>query len=402
MSLLLTCDNGRIAACRKVNRMKPVLTAGFRPFFLAASVWSVLSIAVWLPLLTGQLELPSHFDPLSWHIHEMLFGFVMAAVGGFLLTAIPNWTNRPPVAGAPLVVLVVLWLLGRAACLVSALIPDWITPAVDMSYPLVLEIIAARELFAAGNRRNYPLLAPVVLLGAANLLTHLQALGFPIPIGLGWRLAIGVVVVLISVIGGRIVPAFTRNWLNARGMTPVPPPAGMIDRVALGTLHAGIILWAFLPDWQPLAALLLVAAALNLMRLARWHGMSTKDEPLLLILHVGYLWLVIGVALLGLSLVTDDVPPAAAIHALTAGAMGTMSLAVMTRATLGHTGRVLRADPMTIIIYALVVASAVLRVAAAWAVEMQMDLLELSAFAWVGAFALFIAEYGPMLLAPRR
>ncbi|HEY7578016.1 MAG TPA: NnrS family protein [Acetobacteraceae bacterium] len=382
--------------------MPTLLTAGFRPFFLAAAGWAALAMLAWLPLLNGTLYLPSRFDPLSWHVHEMLFGFVMAAIGGFLLTAIPNWTNRAPVAGPPLALLVLLWLLGRIACLISASLPAWLAPALDLAFPVALEAVALRELLAAHNRRNYPLLAPVLLLAIANLLTHLRALGVPLPYGLGWRLGIAVVIVLISVIAGRIVPAFTRNWLNARGLSPVPPPADMLDRVSLGVLHAGMIAWTFLPDWRPVGVLLLIAAALNLARLARWRGYATLDEPLLLVLHVGYLWLVTGVALLGLSLLTDAVPSAAAVHALTAGTMGTMILAVMTRATLGHTGRVLRADVATLVIYALVSVAAVLRVVAAWVTQGQMDLLEVAVVAWVGAFGLFVVEYGPMLLAPRR
>lgn len=382
--------------------MPPLLTAGFRPFFLAAGAWATLSMAAWLPLLSGEIALPSSFDPLSWHIHEMLFGFVMAVVGGFLLTAIPNWTGRAPVAGTPLAVLSGLWLLGRVACVFSSVTPAWLVVPADLAFAVALEVIAARELIAAGNKRNYPLLAPVIVLAIANLLMHLQALGVAVPAGLGWRLGTSVVIVLISVIGGRIVPAFTRNWLNARGITPVPPSADMLDRTALGTLHAGMVVWTFLPDWQPVAALLLIASMLNLVRLVRWRGIATLQEPLLLILHVGYLWLVLGVALLGLSLVSDAVPLAAAVHALTAGAMGTMTLAVMTRATLGHTGRVLRADKVTVVIYALVSAAALLRIAAAWVVDGQMDLYEVAALAWVGAFALFAAEYGPMLLAVRQ
>ncbi len=382
--------------------MPPLLTAGFRPFFLAAAGWAVLSMAVWLPLFSGAVELPSRFDPLSWHIHEMLFGFAMAAVGGFLLTAIPNWTGRAPVAGTPLAVLVGLWLLGRVACLFSALITDWLVVVADLAFAAALEVVAARELSAAGNRRNYPLLAPVIVLAIANLLMHLQSFGVAVPPGIGWRLGIAVVIVLISVIGGRIVPTFTNNWLHARGITPVPPNLSSLEHAARGTLIAAMLGWVFLPDWRALSALLLTAAAFNLARLARWRGIATAEEPLLLILHVGYLWLVVGVALLGLSLISDAVPPAAAVHALTAGAMGTMILAVMTRATLGHTGRVLRADTVTMIIYALVSASALLRIVAAWVADGQMDLFEVAVLAWVGAFALFAAEYGPMLLAPRR
>ncbi|HEX4174037.1 MAG TPA: NnrS family protein [Acetobacteraceae bacterium] len=402
LSSRLLCDYGDLAADSKVTPMPPLLSAGFRPFFLAAAAWAALTMLAWLPLLNGNLDLPSRFDPLSWHVHEMLFGFAMAAIGGFLLTAIPNWTNRPPLAGPPLAFLVLLWLLGRIACLISASLPAWLAPALDLAFPVALEAVALRELIVAHNRRNYPLLAPVPLLGIANLLTHLRVLGVAVPFELGWRLGIAVVIVLISVIGGRIVPAFTRNWLNARGLTPVPPAADMLDRAALAVLQISMIGWTFLPDWRPVAVLLLIAAALNLARLARWRGIATVDEPLLLVLHVGYLWLVAGIALLGLSLLTDAVPYAAAVHALTAGAMGTMILAVMTRATLGHTGHVLRADVATTVIYALVSASAVLRIVAAWVSQGQMDLLEVAVVAWVGAFGLFAAEYGPMLLAPRR
>ena len=382
--------------------MAPLLTAGFRPFFLAAATWSAASMALWLSLLAGGIDLPSRFDPMSWHIHEMLFGFIMAAIGGFLLTAIPNWTNRAPVAGTPLAVLAALWLLGRLVCLTSALVPGWFAPVADLAFAVALEAVAARELIVAGNRRNYPLLAPVIVLAIANLLMHLQALGVAIPIGLGWRLGVAAVIMLISVIGGRIVPAFTRNWLMTRGVSAVPPPAGMLDRVALGTLHVGMIGWAFLPDWQPMGILLLATAVLHAARLGTWRGVATLPEPMLLILHVGYLWLVAGVALLGLSVLTNAVPAAAAVHALTAGAIGTMILAVMTRAILGHTGRALHADAATITLYALVSTSAVLRIAAAWSIEAHADLIEFSGMAWIGAFALFLAKYGPMLVAPRR
>jgi uncharacterized protein involved in response to NO len=382
--------------------MPPLLTAGFRPFFLAAATWAAASLAVWLSLMAGDVQLPSTFDPLTWHIHEMLFGFVMAAVGGFLLTAIPNWTSRAPVSGTPLAVLVSLWVLGRIACLFSAMVPGWLAPIADLAFPVALEIIAARELIAAGNKRNYPLLAPVIVLAIANLLVHLQTLDVAIPAGLGWRLGIAAVIVLISVIGGRITPSFTRNWLTARGVSNLPASAGKLDRVALGTLHAGLIGWTFLPENRFVGLLLVVAAVLNLTRLAGWRGLSTLPEPLLLFLHVGYLWLVAGVALLGLSLLTDAVPTAAAVHALTAGAMGTMILTVMTRATLGHTGHALHADAMTIAIYGLVSASAALRVLAAWNLPVPVDLLEVSGLTWIGAFSLFVVKYAPILLAAPR
>ncbi len=376
----------------------PVLEAGFRPFFLAAALWAAIALALSICALTGQLDLPSRFDPLSWHIHEMLFGFVMAGVGGFLLTAIPNWTGRAPVSGVPLGLLAAAWALGRAACLVSAWLPAWAAPVADLLFPLGLELVAARELLAANNRRNYPLLLPVVVLGAANLLMHLQALDVAVPPGLGWRLGIATVLILISVIGGRIIPTFTRNWLTARGATALPPPVGPIDRASLGTLHASLLLWAALPTAAWVGAALLLGAATNLWRLLRWRGGATLAEPLLSVLHLGYLWLVAGVALLGLSMLCPAAPQAAALHALTAGAFGTMLLAVMTRATLGHTGRSLHADGVTVTIYVLVGLASILRIIAAWPSAATYDLLATAAACWIAAFGLFVAWYGPMLL----
>ena len=209
------------------------------------------------------------------------------------------------------------------------------------------------------------------------------------------------IVVLLSVIAGRIVPAFTRNWLAGLGERRRPAEMGRLDRIALGMLHASLLCWVFVTDSALVGAALVVAGALNLWRLARWQGQATVREPLLLILHVGYLWLGAGTALLGLSTVWDGVPAAAGIHALTSGAFGTMILAVMTRATLGHTGRTLHADGATMTSYGLVTLAGVLRVAAAWPGLWTMALLQAAAAAWVAAFALFVAHYGPMLVRPR-
>ena len=204
-------------------------------------------------LATGT-AVPSRFDPLAWHIHEMLFGFVMAAVAGFLLTAIPNWTERLPVSGGPLALLAGLWLLGRIACLVSALVPPWLAVAADLSFPVVLVAVVAREIVAGRNWRNLPMVAPVTVLGIANLLMHLEADGVAVPSGLGWRLGLAAVIVLISVVAGRIVPSFTRNWLAKRRGADLPAAPGWIDRAALGVLHAGLFGWAFFPAFRAVGA----------------------------------------------------------------------------------------------------------------------------------------------------
>jgi uncharacterized protein involved in response to NO len=385
-----------------VKRHVPTwLTQGFRPFFLAAGIWSAAALALWIAMLTMGIRPPSRFDPLSWHIHEMLFGFVMAAIAGFILTAIPNWTKRLPVRGLPLATLVSLWLLGRIVCLVSALIPAWIAAAADMSFPVILVAVAAREIVAGRNWRNLSLIVPISMLGLANLLMHLEASGSVVPTGLGWRLGVAVAIVLISVVAGRIIPSFTRNWLVKQGSARLPTPHDWLDRGALGFLHTGLFGWAILPEFHPFGALLFLGAALNSCRLLRWRGATTFAEPLLVILHVGYAWLAVGAALLGLS-TFGVVPQSAAIHALTAGAIGTMTLAVMTRATRGHTGRTLSADGVTTSIFFCITLAAVLRVSASLFNIWTMPLLMASASLWVASFGLFTLAYGPMLIFPKR
>ena len=378
-----------------------VLTLGFRPFFLGAALWSMAALAIWICMLATGDTLPSRFDPLSWHIHEMLFGFVMAAIAGFLLTAIPNWTRRHPISGRPLALLVGLWLLGRLICMVSALIPFWLSVAADLLFPIVLVSVAAHEIVAGRNWRNLPMVVPVTVLGIANLLMHLQAQGFAVPEGLGWRLGLAAIITLVSVVAGRIVPSFTRNWLAKRGASNLPVGHGITDRIALGVLHLGLLGWAFAPTERDMGAILLLGAMLNLWRMLRWRGGETGAEPLLLILHVGYGWLVIGAALLGLVTLGVDVPLSAAIHTLTVGAIGTMITAVMTRTTLGHTGRPLSANRITGLIYVLIGLAAVTRLAAAFAADSSMMLLTLSACFWIAGFGFFIVNYGPLLVTPR-
>jgi len=382
-------------------RLPAVLDYAFRPMFLAAGSWAVIALALWLAMFFGYLQLPTRFDPLAWHIHEMLFGFVMAAVAGFLLTAIPNWTGRLPVRGYRLAVLAGLWLLGRLACLISADLPAWLEVLADLAFPTALLAVAAREIIAGRNWRNLPMTAPLALFIIADLLMHLESLGFAVPAGLGWRLAVGAPIVLISVIGGRIIPSFTRNWLSKRKSPQLPAPPDKLDTAAVALLAAALILWAFLPDHRVTGALLIAAALLNAVRLSRWTGQATWAEKLLIILHVGYAWLVLGVALLGLSIFNIGVPVASAIHALTAGATAVMILAVMPRVTLGHTGRELMSNRATVAVFVLINAAAIARVCASWHTEFMTILLLVAGTCWIAAFGLFELVYGPMLLTRR-
>ena len=389
-----------VTAKERAHRLRQpaVLSYAFRSMFLAAGSWAIVAIVLWLAVFLGYMQLPTRFDPLAWHIHEMLFGFVMAVVAGFLLTAIPNWTKRLPVRGYPLALLTGLWLIGRIVCLISIDLPAWLAVVADLSFPVVLLAITAREIIAGRNWRNLPMTAPIAVFIVADLMMHLESLGFAVPNGLGWRLGLAAPILLISVIGGRIIPSFTRNWLFKRHSASLPAPHGAVDIAALGFLHGGLILWAAFPDLRVAGVLLVIAAALNAWRLARWAGGATWAEPLLFILHVGYAWVVVGVVLLGLSILGAGVPVASAIHALTAGAIATMILGVMPRVTLGHTGRDLTANRATVAILVLINVAAISRVCASWHTDDMMILLGLSAACWIAAFGLFEVVYGPMLL----
>ncbi len=390
------------SAARRAYSGPAVLALGFRPFFLGAAVWAAGAVALWLAQLAGWPALPSAFDPIAWHAHEMLFGYVTAVIAGFLLTAIPNWTGRLPVCGRQLGGLFALWCAGRAAVGVSAWIGPAPAAALDLAFPVVLCAVVLREIAAGRNWRNLPVATIIAVLAASDGLVHLEALGLAPTADLGLRLGIAAVAVLIALVGGRVVPSFTRNWLAKRGEDVLPRPFGGLDRLAVAVTIAAGLAWTIAPEAAASGALALLAAALGAARLAGWRGQRTLAEPLVWVLHLGYAWLVAGFAFLGAAVLVPALPQAAALHALTAGAMGTMTLAIMTRATLGHSGRALTAGPGTAAIYALVGAAALLRVLAPLTALDAALLFGLSGLAWIGAFALFVVLYGPLLVGPRR
>ena len=331
----------------------------------------------------------------------MLFGFVGAIIAGFLLTAIPNWTGRLPIAGWPLAGLVGLWAAGRLSVLFSAWTGMTAAAIIDSGFYFVLAGLAAREVLAAKNR-NLPPVAMVFLMGVANATDHAGAARLLPDADLGIRAAISIVVMLISLIGGRIIPSFTRNWMKKQGITlRLPTQPTRFDLAVLVTMAVGLLAWITAPDSLPAGGLLIAAGCAQAVRLSRWGGQRTVRDPLVLILHIGYLWVPVGLLLLGASILGTSVPRSAAIHALTAGAMATMIVAVMTRAILGHTGRELTASPITALIYVLITLGAVLRVAASLGILDYTIGMEVAAGAWAGAFALFLAIYGPMLFRPR-
>ena len=387
--------NAPAALRRRLEYTGPaIFSFGFRPFFLGAAVWAALGVALWLPQYFGEMSLPTAFSPLDWHIHEMIYGYVAATVAGFLLTAIPNWTGRLPVNGWPLAGLAALWLAGRVAILVSAWIGAVPAALIDIAFLVTLAAVAAREIVAGQNWRNLRVLIVLGVLIVANVIFHTEAMTYG-HADYGIRIAIAAIIVLISLIGGRIVPSFTGNWLKRENPGRLPVPFSRFDMAVIAMSAIALLAWIAAPDDARCGALLVIAGLLQAVRLARWAGDRTLADRLVLVLHVGYAFVPLGFLLLGIATWTAEVPASAGLHAWTAGAFGTMTLAVMTRASLGHTGRPLEAGPVTQSIYAMIVLAAVLRIAAALADS--TSLIDYAGFAWFAAFMLFLAYYGPLL-----
>jgi uncharacterized protein involved in response to NO len=377
----------------------PLLSYGFRLFFLGAGVFAALAMTIWIGALSAGWPVGGAYGPIIWHAHEMLFGYTAAAVTGFLLTAIPNWTGRLPVAGPPLMALFALWVAGRLAMLAPDLIGAVPAALIDAAFLPVLGGLAAREIIAGRKWRDVKLIAIIAALAAANITLHVTVLAGRDPMP-ALRFGLAIYIVLISLIGGRIIPSFTRNWLVKRGATKLPHPADRLDRVAIGATLLALAVWVGWPDGVPTAILALIAALLQLWRLARWRGWATGGEPLLAVLHVAYFFLPLG--LLGVAAAALGwLSPPSALHILTVGGIGTTTLAVMTRATRGHTGRPLTASFLTTAIYGAVLIAAVSRPLAEAVPQFYHLLLDLSGGAWIAAFLLFLGEYGPMLVRAR-
>lgn len=374
-----------------------IFSFGFRSFFLASAVWAALAVPIWIASFTLGDGLIGGVDGRLWHVHEMLFGYLAGVIAGFLLTAVPNWTGRLPVTGAPLVMLFALWVVGRLAGFLPPSAAIW-AAMLDSSFLVVFAAVVWREVLAAKNRRNLPVCLMVSVLAAANIVFHLR--DFVPDFGPGAeRAAVAVIIGLVALIGGRVTPSFTQNWTVAHGVAARPAPFGRFDQATLALTAVALIAWVAAP-WSPVTgAAMVIVGVVNAARLIRWRGWLARSEALVWILHAGYAWIAVGLVLLGLSALAPAlVPFTAGVHALTAGAMGVMTLAMMTRATRGHTGRPRVADRATTLIYVAVLLGAAVRVCAPFAADLTPALLGVSAVLWSLAFLGFAASYGPMLL----
>lgn len=382
-----------------------LLSFGFRPFFLGAALWATLSMLLWMLMLSGNLSLPTSLDPVSWHAHEFLFGYLGAVVAGFLLTAVPNWTGRLPIVGWRLGGLAALWGLGRLVITFSDWVAYGLVAVLDLAFPLALAVYLTREIIVGHNWRNLIVIALLGVFILANALFHLEfSQGRDAVRGTGLRLGVGTAMMMIAVIGGRIVPSFTRNWLVRRASSrlPVPPMQGF-DKVALIALLTGLLCWVVMTDWKLTGLALIAGGTLHIVRLSRWSGHLTLAEPLVAVLHLGYAFLPIGALALGLSILFPAEGNQAAIqHIWMSGAVGLMTLAVMTRATLGHTGQDMHAGLGTSLIYLALILAVVMRVMSGFAMQYDTAFRTLSGLFWIVAFGGFAVLYGPLLLSRRR
>lgn len=375
---------------------------GFRPFFLISGLLAAGLVPAWLGILSGWLSPASGVPPAAWHGHEMLFGFVAAAVGGFMLTAIPSWTGARPVTGGVLAALVALFVAGRIASL-PALAASPVAAAVDLAFFPALGFAVALPLIRAGKARNAAFLALLGLLTAANLLVRLEWAGIAADTARhGTALGLGVVTMMIAVVGGRIVPAFTRNALRRRDPDVSIGAAPWVDRAALGLTALLIPMDVLMPDTVQAGAAALAAAVAHAARIAGWQGYRTLREPILWILHAGYAWLCLALALKGAELALGLPLAASWLHALTAGCFATMILAVMSRAALGHTGRRLEVSPTITAAYLLVILAGLVRtVAPLLGGDAYLPAIAVSGLAWTAGFGLFCIVYAPILLRAR-
>ena len=376
---------------------------GFRPFFLLAALQAAAVMAVWLCVYFDPALWPADALPAwLWHAHEMVFGFVTAAMAGFLLTAVPNWTGGGGYSGARLGALAGLWLLGRIAMLPAA-VPEPAAAAVDLLFLPVLAAMLAAPLIRAGKWRNMAFLALLTLLFAANLAFHLGRMTI-LPGGelIGLVAAVEIVAIVVAIIGGRIIPAFTQGALRQQGIPFAIGALPALDAAAVASLL--LVLLADLTSISAIAAgaIALLAALIHGARLARWQGWRTRHIPLVWVLHLGYGFLVLALALKGIGLLTGAALGAKWLHALTIGCFGTMILGVMTRAALGHTGRPLVPQRTVVMAYVLVPAAALVR---AFAPALMPDAYAGSVAAagglWLAAFVLFLIAFAPILIGPR-
>lgn len=389
------------AAPHDIKRKTPVLFSyGFRPFFLAAALWAISAMGLWIGILVSGWPVSGSYGGTYWHAHEMLFGYSSAVLAGFLLTAIAQWTGRLPVSGIPLLGLFALWCAGRMLLLAPDMLGLATSLAVEALFLPLLLLVCAREVIAARRWKNLKILAALFVLTLANIAFHLLVVRGG-DIGFAYRLALAAYVMLLAIMGGRIAPTFTRNWLIKRHQINLPAPYDRFDTLALLTGLVALLLWVEGSHPASIIGACVLAGGFHAVRLWRWRGWLTWDEKLLFMLHLGYSFVPLGFLLVAIAQ-WGGFEPIAALHVWSVGGIGVMTLVVMTRSTRGHTGMPLVASRITATSHLSLLAAALLRPLTSIWPEMTSPLLAATGLCWILAFALYLFEYGRALLQRRR
>ncbi len=375
----------------------PIFGRGFRPFFLLGALYSIFNLLMWGGFYAGFIVPPSVFsDPVLWHAHEMIYGFSIAIISGFLLTAIANWTGTAPTKHLPLAGLCLLWISGRIVMNFEMGLPSIIIFTIEGAFIPALIIILSIPLLKNWNKRNFIFLALLSFLSICNIICLVTEDRYAL------YSAILIIIAIISLIGGRVIPAFTVSALRQKGHNVTQTPQMKLDVLALLSLLSLIIILIVIgTDGIILAIMAFISSFIHALRMRRYHTRKTLNDPIVWILHAGYAWVIVGLFLIGISALSS-LPFSIALHALTVGAIGSMTLGMMCRVTLGHTGRNLIATKLTILSFVLMQCLALIRVGGAILYPESMSLwISLSAFLWSICFGLYIFVYAPILWQPR-
>ena len=393
---------GPVAVTPMAEKRCVLFAYGFRPLFLLAGLYAAGSIAAWVWLFPRGATSMSSLVPQLWHGHEMIFGFIAAAIAGFMLTAVPSWTGDRGFAGRPLIVLTALWLAGRLAFGIGDALPIELLITSELLFVPGVIIVLAPSIMRTSNR-NWPLLLVLFAFWCGDVVFAYAALsGQSVLAGTALRGSLDVVLILITIIGGRIIPAFTGNALRARGAVAPMRSYRSLELAVIALTTAYVVADIASPFGKVTGAIAATAALTHFFRLSGWHGLRSWREPIVWILHAGYAWLPIGLTLKAVFVFTGASWAAHWQHALGAGAAGTMIMAVMTRASLGHTGRPLRVSRLVVVAYAVLIASVILRVFGAPVLQLKYgSTITTAGTLWILAFLLYSSVYAPILLRPR-
>jgi len=383
------------------------LSRGFRPFFFLGAIFAALIIGLWVPWYLGVIDIPSALSPISWHAHELLFGYVPAIIAGFLLTAVPNWTGRKPATGQVLLALLAIWLSGRLAISFSLFLPPALVALLALAFLPALIFVVARDILNANNKRNLVVIIVLSLLFLAQLFFFIEFLTTGNTL-FGARLGLAIILVMIMLIGGRIIPNFTKNWIKRNNPGPEPITFSRFDSAAMLVAIIAFATWVVLPALPPSSAdgaglLFLITGIIHLARQWRWKPFRIAREPMIGVLHLAYMFIPAGFILAGLEpLSAGVITTPVIVHTWSVGTIALMTMAVMTRVTNGHTGRVQTASPVTLMLFAALLIAVAARLAAVFLPQYTAILLTSAATGWIFAFAGFVLVKTPALFSPRQ